>query len=533
MTTEDRRDHASEAMNRREFLRLGGAVGAAALGGGLLLDSLGAGAAGATEHSARSARPVAPTRGGTLRFATAGGAASDTADPALAFDSFTIYTACLLYDTLVHADVNFDLAPSLASDWTSNPSATTWTFKLRGGVQFHDGSLMTSADVAYSIKRILVPKLASPVYGNIQPFVAASGISTPDPSTIVFHLTAPNAFFPQILALANFGVIPEGTTSFAKPVGTGPFVLESLQPLANALFTRNDSYWKSGQPYLNEVQMVVIEDDSTRTEALLGGSEDFIDNVTGNDIELIERSSRAKQMYIAAGGWEDLAGWSNKTPFNDPLVVQALKHAENREVQMNAVLPGGYQVGPDVPVPISDPFFPSGLKAYPYDPDYSQHLLRKAGYKDGLDLTLYAYQGDKLDDALAYQQTAKAAGINIHVVTWPHATYWTQVYLAKPFIGDSWARLHTSVILQEAFVSQPNEFHWDSPGFNSLCAAALRTTDEARQKTLYGDALTILNEHCSGLIPGWVHQVYGAGRNVEGVELTNGGQVYFDTAYLT
>ena len=524
---------APGSINRRDFLRYGGALGAA-VGIGLTLDPFTAGVAGAAVRSPSDRRSTpAVTRGGTLRFAVAGGAAQDTADPALAFDSFTIYTACLIYDTLVHADANFNLSGQLATEWSSNPNGTVWTFKLRKGVTFHNGTPFTSADVVYSVTRILNPKLGSSVLGNVAPFLNPSGISAPDPSTVVFNLKVPNAFFPQILAQAEFGIIPAGTTSFAKAVGTGPFMLQSLQPLANALFTRNQNYWNSGLPYLNEIQMAVIEEDSTRVEALLGGSEDFIDNVTGNDVSLVSKSARARQLYIPAGGWEDLAGWSNSSPFNDPLVVQALKHAENRETMMNAIAPDAFKIGPDIPVPDSDPFFPAGLAPYPYDPQYSQHLLKKAGYPDGLDLTVYAYEGDKLDDALAFQQTAKPAGINIHVVTWPHATYWTQIYLKKPFIGDSWARLHTSVMLQTAFVSQPNEFHWNSAKFDGLCAAALKTTDTTRQRTLFGDALTILNEQCSGIIPGWIHQVYGAGKNVEGVELTNGGQVYFHKTYFT
>src|SRR5262249_34383379 len=154
-------------------------------------------------------------------------------------------------------------------------------------------------------------------------FLTPTGISTPDPSTVVFHLKVPNAFFPQILAQAPFGVIPAGTTSFAKAVGTGPFMLQSIQPLANALFTKNPNYWASGLPYLNEIQMTVIEEASTRVEALLGGSQDFIDNITGNDVSLVSKSSRARQLYIPAGGWEDLAGWSNSAPFNNPQVVLA------------------------------------------------------------------------------------------------------------------------------------------------------------------------------------------------------------------
>ncbi len=114
--------------------------------------------------------------------------------------SFALYMAANLYDTLVRADVDFNLAPALATEWSSSADAKTWTFKLRDGVTFHSGKKMTSADVAYSVSRILNAKLASPVLSNISPFLKPDGISTPDSKTVQFQLSAANAFFPQILA---------------------------------------------------------------------------------------------------------------------------------------------------------------------------------------------------------------------------------------------------------------------------------------------------------------------------------------------
>ena len=517
--------------SRRNFLGVvGGGIAAGALAVPLLAGC--GSSSGPSAGTGGSTTTGAGKRGGTLRFAVAGGAATDTPDPALAMTSFALYMAANLYDTLVRADVDFTLTPALATEWSSSTDAKTWTFKLRDGVTFHGGQKLTSADVAYSVNRILNAKLASPALSNISPFLKAGGITTPDPKTVQFQLSAANAFFPQILAGLNFGIIPNGTTSFAKPAGTGPFALQEFQALANAKFARNAHYWRSGVPYLDAVNMVTLAEDSTRVQSLIGGSEDLVDNITGADVKLLQAQPSVQTLEIKAGGWVDLAAWGNTAPFNNPDVVKAMKYAADRAKIMSVVAPNAYLTGPDIPVPPSDPFYPAGLTAYPYDPDTAKGLLKKAGYKDGLNLTLYAYEGDKLDAALAYKQTAQPAGINVKVITWPHATYWTQVWLKKPFVGDSWARLHTSVILQEAFAAVPNEFHWSSSKFSGLLASAVATTDETKQKTLYGDALTMINDTASGIIPGWEPQLYGASSKLHGVQLSNGGQVFLDNAYF-
>src|SRR6185437_6919621 len=196
--------------SRRQFLgRAGAGLAAAAVASPLL-----AACGSSSKSSSTSATGGTGTakRGGTLRFAVAGGASADTPDPALAGTSFTLYMAANLYDTLVRADQNFGLTPALATSWSSSPDAKSWSFKLRDGVTFHGGGKLTAKDVAYSITRILSPKLASPALANISPFLKASGISAPDPTTVKFALSAPNAFFPQILAGLNFGIIPDGTT---------------------------------------------------------------------------------------------------------------------------------------------------------------------------------------------------------------------------------------------------------------------------------------------------------------------------------
>lgn len=526
-----------EQMSRRRFLSVG-AVAVAGIGAATLLDGCSSssgstgGSSGGKSSPGGATSSGTPKRGGTLRFATSGGTPKDTVDPAQAGSSFTVVTAGLLYDTLVRADVDFNLQPALATDWSSTPAADTWTFRLRDGVTFHDGRPMTSADVAFSVKRILDPKVASGQLSAIQPFLAASGISTPDKSTVRFKLTSPNAFFPVILTSVVFGIVPDGTTDFTKGIGTGPFKLGSFSAAANAQFSRNDSYWRSGRPYLDQIQIATVTEDATRVQALLAGSQDMVDTVTGSSIALLQGSARP--LSIPAGGWVDLAAWGNTPPYNNPLVVDAMKYAQDRKKIMDVVAPGQNTIGPDVPVPASDPFFPSDLQPRSYDPDKAKGLLKQAGYGDGLNLTLYAYPGDKLDFALSYKETAKAAGININVINWPHATYWDQVYMKKPFIGDSWARLHTSTILNTVFQSQSssNESKFNSPELDRLLAQAVRTTDLSQQKQIYGDALHLIDKSAACLIPGWEPQVYGVSTKLQGVTVVNGLQSFFDGAYF-
>ena len=178
--------------SRREFLGvLGTGLAASALAAPLLAAC---GSSGSPSSSGTTAAGGGK-RGGTLRFAVAGGAATDTPDPALAMTSFALYMAANLYDTLVRADLNFNLTPALAMAWSATPDAKTWTFKLRDGVTFHNGKKLTSADVAYSVKRILNAKLASPALSNVSPFLKPDGISAPDSSTVKFQLSAAKRSF--------------------------------------------------------------------------------------------------------------------------------------------------------------------------------------------------------------------------------------------------------------------------------------------------------------------------------------------------
>ncbi|MHB8618441.1 MAG: ABC transporter substrate-binding protein, partial [Chloroflexota bacterium] len=393
-------------------------------------------------------------------------------------------------------------------------------------MKFHDGSPLTSKDVAYTFARILDPASAATGLASIKPYIDKNGIDASDPTAVKFTLLKPNAFLPVIISGVQYSIVKDGATNFSTGNGTGPFTLGAFDPNARANLARWNGYWKHGLPYLDAVHYVVIAEDATRLQALTSGSQDFIDNITGASTLLLK--GNVEPYMIKAGGWAGLTMFGDTAPFNNPKVIQAMQYAADRKKIMSVVAPGIDVFTPDIPIPPTDKFYPSGLKPRPYDPAKAKSLLKQAGFANGLKIDLYAYQGDKLDTVVSYKSTAQAAGINVNVINWPHATFFTQIFKKKPAIGISVARLHITQALPRLYSSTGdlNLTHYHNAKFDAIVTQATGTTDESKQKQLFGDALAMINDGAANVIPGWEGQVYGKSLKVTGVVAANGGQVY-------
>ncbi len=509
----------------------GGSSPAAGSSTGVAGSSTAAASGGASAAGSSSSGAGAGKRGGTLRFGTAAGGTGDSPDPALASRTMQLAIAANCYDTLTVADQDFNLKPGLATEWEASSDATKWTFKLRPGVKFHDGSPLTSQDVAYTFKRILDPALTAKGLTQIQPYLTTSGIDASDPSTVVFTLTQPNAFLPVIVSGVTFSIVKDGSTDFSKGNGTGPFSIGAFDSAAKLGLTRFDGYWQDGLPYVDAVQYVVIAEDATRLQALMSGSQDIVDNITGASTTLL--TGNAQPYMIKAGGWVGLTMFGDTAPYNNAKIIQAMQYAADRKKIMGVVAPGIDLITPDIPVPPTDPFFPAGLEPRAYDPDKAKALLKDAGM-DPLKIDVYAYQGDKLDTVVSYKSGAQAAGIDINVQNVPHDTFFSDIFKKKPAIGISVARLHVSQALPRLYskAGDLNLTHFQNDKLDQLVAAAMASPDEAVQKRNFADALTIVNDSASNVIPGWEGQVYGTGKNISGLNAVNGGQVYLSQVQI-
>ncbi|ATU95186.1 ABC transporter substrate-binding protein [Phyllobacterium zundukense] len=166
--------------------------------------------------------------------------------------SFSVYFAyAMVGETLVGVDSRLNTVPMLAeSREPVNNKVDGWVFKLRRGVEFHNGKSLTAKDVTYSLNRLRDPASQSPLRVLLEHITE---IVEDDPYTLRFVLSRPDADFPLLLAQDRFYIFPEGFSTFDKPLGTGPFVADGLNPAGVNVYRRNQNYWQDGKPYLDEV----------------------------------------------------------------------------------------------------------------------------------------------------------------------------------------------------------------------------------------------------------------------------------------
>lgn len=315
-------------------------------------------------------------------------------DPAFLTTVHDQFIANNIYDHLVGFDPETsEIVGELAESWEVSEDGLTYTFTLHEGVHWHKGyGEFTSADVRFSLERILDPATQSP---NRTYLEAIQSIDTPDAYTVVINLSEPSAAFLANLAyragwIVNEGAITElGTGYGTDPIGTGPFVFSSWQPGAELVLTANEEYFL-GRPQLDEVVFVPIIDETVAALALEAGDLDLAyirDGETASQLEqnpdLVVRSAPATRTL-------SLMLNSQRAPFDDISVRRAVAHALDREQLVQAV--GG--LGFPAHAVIAPMFFgyTEDIATYPFDPEKARQLLTDAGYTEPVEVTLFYTQ---------------------------------------------------------------------------------------------------------------------------------------------
>ena len=335
-----------------------------------------------------------------------------------------------IYEGLTTYDANLQLQPQLASSW-SQTDATTWTFTLREGVTFSDGSPFTASDVVFTANRYLAPDSKIPSASAVKAFLSSA--EAPDDRTVVFHTKGPYLDLPD--RLANFFIQDEtfvaahhGDTNVS--LGTGPYVLDTVDLENGATLHRNDGYWGT-KPHWETVSYKVLETEAARVQAAQAGSVDVAIQYEPADLELFRNSKD----YVTGSQW---SSWNNTLRFNEnikPLddirVRQALNYAIDKEAIIRDVL--GTDVEPLAGQALSAPYDKVNpeLNAYPYDPAKARELLAAAGYPDGFDVELGLSTGTYVGQDPAAQIIAKQladVGVRVNITqqsfpNWVQRTY--------------------------------------------------------------------------------------------------------------
>lgn len=440
----------------------------------------------------------------------------ETLDPA----SPVAYTLAvvMLFDRLVNLAEDGKPAAALASAWGANEDATAWTFTLRENVTFHDGQPLTSADVAYTIERILDPATESAARSTLD---LITDIETPDDQTIVFKLDQSHADFPLLLTNRATSIIPAGSadTIGSTGNGTGPFKLESLDATGVTVLSAHDDYW-AGRPGLAGVELPAMADGRTRVLAAQSGQVDLVFDVTSDQADLFANDAKQTVLRYPSGRWAGLVMRTDTPPFEDVRVRQALRLVADRQALIDLVLNGAGTVTCDTPVAPNDAYRWNG--SCEQDIAGARVLLAEAGYSNGLDVTLYTSDTspEQIPLAEAYQQQAAAAGINVTLEIVPSDSYWSSVWMVEPFLTTFWQEQPTDQILNLAWRSsgQWNEAYFQNSEFDQLLNSARTALDFEARSALYQEAQQLIQTQGGHLIPFHIDGFHVVSNQLTGVQ---------------
>ena len=469
-------------LSRREFIHRMGALGAAGTMPVLL-----AGAAHAAE----------PKKGGKITVGVEAAQTRDSLDPTRYYSTANILMGFSVYDGLVNRGPDLKPVPWLAESWESGADAGEWIFHLRKDVEWHDGAPFTADDVIYSCSRHTREGSESPAKGYMDQIAE---MKKDGDHVVRFKLSAPNADFPIVLSDTRVQISRNGYEDFVSTtIGTGPFKVREWKSGSRYVFERNDSYWRSDGPWVDEIEVIGIGDITARVNALLSGDINVMLELDPKAVDLIERSKKADLIRTPSGAFINLAMMVDREPTSSADFRMAMKYAVDREKIVRNVLKGYGSVGNDHPISPADPYFCGDIAQRTYDPDKARHHVRKAGLEN-VPVDFYASDvpgAGTLAACQVVQQTAAAAGINLNLIQPPADTYWSSVWIQKPLSASGWdMRPVPDLMFSIAFKSGSdwNETKYADERFDRLLLEARSTVDFEKRKAMYCEMQRMLHD---------------------------------------
>lgn len=431
-----------------------------------------------------------------------------------------------LFDGLVNQDARQRIQPALALSWKALDD-TTWEFKLRPNVTFHDGSPFTAEDVAASIRRVPLAAKNSP--SSFAAYVKAiTEVVVVDPLTVRIRTDGPT---PLLLNnLSRIAILPaklekvgtEELNAGRNVIGTGPFKFVSWLPDDNVVLARHDGYWGEKAPW-DKVTFRVFKNSSARVAAMLAGDVDMIENIPTADTRKLQGSEKLNVVNVAGNRVmylhmdQDRAdspfakGPDGKNPLLKPEVRRALSLSINRAAIVDRIMDGqGVPAGQLVPEGYFG--YDPAIKVDPYDPEKAKKLLADAGYPNGFSLTFHASNDRYPNDskvAQALGQFFSRIGIKTEVVTLPGSVYFSRASALEFSFIMGGAAVETGEAsgvlgpILETFAEkagQGNRGRYSSAAFDKTLSAARATLDDGKREALLREATGIAMKDL-GVIP--------------------------------
>lgn len=469
---------------------------------------------------------AAPRKGGTLSVAL--GSEQRILNPALRASTGVYMITSKIIEPLVDLDASGKPSPVLATSWEASPDGRTVTFKLREGVQWHDGKPFTSADVQYNALELWKKYLN---YGTqLQQYLEA--VDTPDDHTAVFRYSRPIPEGLLLRALCDLGyVVPrhvfEGSNVLENPantapIGTGPFKFVQYERGQFIIAERNPNYWRKEFPYLDRIVWRIITDKSAVVAAFETGQIQ-VAGYNGLALPDIDRLKDDKRFEVSTRGTIGNS-FNNTLEFNtrrkelsDVRVRRAIAHAIDVDFFIENFLYGQGKPATG-PIPsFSEAFYPGGEAPYPFDRKKSEALLDEAGFKrgaNGIRFSLKLVPVVNAEDvplfATYVQQSLAEVGIKVEIAQLDIAGALSTIYRDWDFdLATGWHQyrgdpaVSTTVWYRSGSpkgAPWTNQFGWKSDKLDELTDQAASEIDPVKRKALYAEWTKLVNEE----LPVWM-----------------------------
>jgi peptide/nickel transport system substrate-binding protein len=387
--------------------------------------------------------------------------------------------------------------PTLASSYTVSTDDTIYTFKLRSGVQFSDGTAMTADDVVYSLHQAFEQTGSQINFLNSK----VDSIKSPDAGTVVVALKTAWPYLLSDLSGFNAPILPatlaqsQGLDTFMKhPIGTGPFALDTITAGDSVKVVKNQHYWSSGHPYLDSITFKVINSDVGRTTALKGGQADVVSDPALNQVAALRTDSSVRVLSFPASQVDSILLNVKHAPLDNVNVRRAMAIAIDRKAIVQAALFGTGTVATTFVVPppaltYQDPTF----NGFPFDVAQAKQLMSQSGVTTPITLKAEFPPG-ALHDAVStiMQQNLQAIGINLDIVrSDPVTVHDHQVDGSFTISTDTWGDFVGDPSEQLLFYEDPSYCcsdyftNYSDPDAATLANQAVAAIDPAKAKAMF------------------------------------------------
>ena len=407
-----------------------------------------------------------------------------------------------VYEGLYKYDYEGNLNPCLATDVEISDDASVYTFTIREGVKFHDGSDLDAGDVVYSLKRAAGLLDNQDGTALVSELDSISNVEITSDNRVQVTLEA-SSF--ELLSCFTTGIIPEGYDNCQKaPVGTGPFKFDSYTPGQNVILVKNENYWQKGLPYLDKVTFKVCADMDAGITELANGSIDIFPYLTPDRANQLDSS---KYNILSNGSnMVQIFALNNKVePLNDLRVRQAINYAVNRKDIISVTMDGAGVELSTAMSPAMGSYYDTSLDGtFDQDIEKAKSLMADAGYENGFNIscTVPSSYLIHVNTAVELASELKAIGINMEIKQVDWATWLDVVYKGRDYETTVIALTSTyapyDVLERYQSTADGNFINYSNPEVDRIMAQIPMTADINERTALYHQVLGLLtNDACS------------------------------------